>query len=208
MKYDPNGVIIHDTAKVRNSDFGVYTYVDERGRVTDSYLGDYSYILHDSEMIYTTVGKFCAIAPFVRINPGNHPYWRPAMANFTYRSMDYGLGNNDQNFFDYRKEQKVTIGNDVWIGQNVLIMPGCKIGNGVVIGGGTIVTKDVEDYSIIVGNPGRVVKKRFRENIIKSLLKISWWNWSREQLEKRIEDLRLENIDEFCKKYDTDFNEF
>jgi phosphonate metabolism protein (transferase hexapeptide repeat family) len=191
--------IIEKTAKIKNAVFGVYTYVDERARVTDSSMGDYSYVLHDSEIIYSSIGKFCAIAPFVRINPGNHPYWRPAMANFTYRSHDYGLGENDQEFFDYRKSQKVNIGHDVWIGQHSLIMPNTTVGVGAVVGGGAVVTKDVPPYAIVGGVPAKIIRYRFEPVVVQSLLRIQWWNWTRSQLEERIRDLRI-NTTEFCKK--------
>lgn len=201
-KLDPNGPVIHQLAKVRNSHFGKYVEIDERVRVTDSEVDDYSYILHDSEIIYTKMGKFCAIAPFTRINPGNHPYWRAAVSNITYRSAMYDLGENDQEFFDWRKKQTVNVGHDVWIGQDVLVMPGVNIGIGAIIGGASVVTKDVPNYTIVAGVPAKIIRRRFTEEIEKALLRIAWWNWTHEEIKNAMPFFRSEDINEFCKRYD------
>ena len=207
MKFRLDGATISESAKVNRCKLGKFTFLDERVRFTESELGDYSYLMHDAEAIYTKIGKFCAIAPFVRINPSNHPYWRPAMANFTYRSIDYGLGENDQSLFDLRKSQTVDIGHDVWIGQAALVMPGVKIGTGAVIGGNAVVTKDVPPYTIFGGVPARLIRDRFSKNVVDSLFRISWWNWSDEKIKDRLEDLRMESIKDFCRKYDVHFVE-
>ena len=201
-KLDPNGPTIHMTAKVRNSVFGKYTEVDERVRITDSEIGDYSYVLHDSETIYCTIGKFCAIAPFTRINPGNHPTWRPSMSNITYRSADYDLGDNDQEFFEMRRKIRVEVGHDVWIGQGALIMPGVKLGIGCVVAGGAVVTKDVEPYTIVAGVPARPIRKRFELDVQAALLRIAWWDWGHDTLRQAMPDMRCSDIRDFCKKYD------
>lgn len=201
-KLNSTGATVHELAKVRNSKLGIYVEIDERTRITDSEVDDYSYILHDSEIIYTKIGKFCAIAPFTRINPGNHPYWRAAVSNITYRSAMYDLGDNDQEFFEWRKKQRVEIGHDVWIGQDVLVMPGVNVGIGAIIGGGSVVTKDVPNYTIAAGIPAKPIKRRFDNEIEEALLRISWWNWSHDELKKAMKDFREKDIKKFCNKYD------
>ena len=81
----------------------------------------------------------------------------------------------------------------------VIVMPGVKIGIGAVIGAGAVVTKDIGDYEVAVGVPARVIKKRFSEDQIKRLLASEWWNWERNVLEERFNDLL--NLDVFLEKY-------
>ena len=106
---------------------GAYCEVGARTKIAESSFGDYSYVVNDSDIIYTTVGKFCSIASHARINPGNHPTQRVAMNHFTYRSSAYGLGEDDPAFFDWRRSFHVTLGHDVWIGHGATIMPGVKV---------------------------------------------------------------------------------
>ncbi len=79
------------------------------------------------------------------------------------------------------------MGNNVWIGQNVTILPGVKIGDGAIIGANAVVASDIPSYSVAVGNPCRVIKKRFDEDTIKTLKTIQWWNWSEKQIFDNLE---------------------
>ncbi|PSB09569.1 hypothetical protein C7B62_12775 [Pleurocapsa sp. CCALA 161] len=81
-----------------------------------------------------------------------------------------------------RTKGAINIGNGVWIGDNVTILPGVEIANGAVIGAGSIVTKSIPPYSIAVGNPAKVIKKRFSDQIIEQLQEINWWDWSEEKI--------------------------
>jgi phosphonate metabolism protein (transferase hexapeptide repeat family) len=126
---------IHETANIRDSRFGRYTEVGARTMIAETDFGDYSYIVHDGSIIYATIGKFCSIAAFARINPGNHATWRASQHHFTYRSRQYGFDlGDDTEFFEWRRDHHVTIGNDVWIGHGAVIMPGVTIGDGAVVG--------------------------------------------------------------------------
>ncbi len=86
-----------------------------------------------------------------------------------------------------RDNREVVIGNDVWIGANVIILPGVKIGNGAIIAAGAVVTKDVEPYAIVGGVPAKLIKYRFKKEEINQLEEIKWWNWSIEEIERNIE---------------------
>jgi len=117
--------LIHPTAHVRDCRFGAYTEIGARTRLLEVAIGDYSYVVNDSEMTYTTVGKFCSIAAMTRINPGNHPMDRASQSHFTYRSCAYFVGESDEDeFFAWRRAQPVVIAHDVWIGHGAIVLPG------------------------------------------------------------------------------------
>ncbi len=95
----------------------------------------------------------------------------------------------------------VVIGNDVWIGRDALILSGVKIGNGAVIGGRSLVVKDVAPYSIVGGNPAKHIRYRFSESQIKALEEIQWWNWPIDEIKKALPLLLSEKINDFITKY-------
>ena len=138
--------------------------------------------MNDSDIIYTTIGKFCSIAAMTRINPGNHPMQRASQAHFTYRASAYFPGEADEaEFFDWRRSPPVTIGHDVWIGHGAIVLPGRSIGTGAVVAAGAIVTKDVAPYTIVAGNPARPIRRRFPEAIAERLRRLAWWDWGHER---------------------------
>jgi phosphonate metabolism protein (transferase hexapeptide repeat family) len=193
---------IHRTASVRDTTFGIFCEVGARTKVAESVFGDYSYVVNDSDIIYTTLGKFCSIAAQTRINPGNHPLDRVAMNHFTYRSSAYGLGPDDPAFFDWRRSFRCVIGHDVWIGHGATIMPGVSIGTGAAVGAGAVVTKDVPPFAIVVGVPARRVRDRFAPEIVAALERIAWWDWPHARLGQAMADFRAMSAEAFCAKYD------
>lgn len=86
-----------------------------------------------------------------------------------------------------RQNKPIVIGNDVWIGANVVILPGVVIGDGSILAAGAVITKDVEPYSVVGGVPAKIIKYRFDKYVISQLLKIQWWNWSIDIIERNIE---------------------
>ena len=192
---------IHRTASVRDTTFGIYCEVGARTKVAECTFGDFSYVVNDADIIYTDVGKFCSIAAHTRVNPGNHPVERVAMNHFTYRSSAYGLGEDDPAFFDWRRSFRCQLGHDVWIGHGVVVLPGVSMGNGAVAGAGSIVTKDVPAWTIVVGNPARILRPRFPAHIAEALERIAWWDWDRDRLRAAMSDFRGLSAESFVEKY-------
>lgn len=125
------------------------------------------------------IGNYCSFANNVKIFRANHPYNNYTTHPVSYLSS-FGDSSLKENELTY---QNLFIGNDVWIGSNVIILPSCKkIGNGSIIGAGSIVTKEIEPYSIVAGNPAKVIKMRFDSNIIQKLEESKWWNMKKEEL--------------------------
>ena len=137
---------------------GRWTEVGRGTQMKDSSLGDYSYITEWGHVIWTTIGKFTTIANGARINPGNHPTWRACQHHLLYRAAAYGLGEDEADFFDWRRDHWVTIGHDVWIGHGVTITAGVSIGDGAVVGAGAVVTKDVGPYTSVGGVSARPIR--------------------------------------------------
>lgn len=194
---------VDPTASVRGCQLGAYTEVGARTILLEVTMADYSYVVNDSQITYTTIGKFCSIAAMTRINPGNHPMQRATQAHFTYRSSAYFPGEaDDAEFFAWRRAHHVTIGHDVWIGHGAIILPGRNVGTGAVIAGGAIVTKEVPAYCIVAGNPARIVRRRFDERTAERLAALAWWNWSHEALRVALPDFRKLGVDAFLDKYE------
>jgi phosphonate metabolism protein (transferase hexapeptide repeat family) len=193
--------LIGKETTVHESTIGYACEIGDRCKISHTILDDYSYLSSDCDVSNTTIGKFCSIASHVRINPGNHPLPRVALHHFTYRASRYGLGEDEDEFFLWRAESPVSIGHDVWLGHGVVALAGVTIGNGAAIGAGTIVTKNVAPYSIVVGNPGKPLRKRFSEKDIAGLEALAWWNWSPLLLAERLDDFRQLSVAEFVKNY-------
>ena len=142
-----------------------------------------SYVAPNSIISNAEIGKFCSIGPNFLCGYGIHPLNGISTAPMFYSvKKQNGFTLSDHNKIE--EQEIVKIGNDVFIGANVTILDGVKIGDGAIIGAGAVVTKDVPPYGIAVGVPARVIKKRFTEIEIKSMLEIRWWDWPEEKLKE------------------------
>ncbi|WP_308992440.1 CatB-related O-acetyltransferase [Mariniflexile litorale] len=140
------------------------------------------------------IGKFCMIASNVTfiMNGANHLTKSISSFPFAIFGEDWKDAMDGKN---YPTKGNTEIGNDVWIGFNSTIMPGIKIGDGAIIATNSTVTKDVEPYSIVGGNPAREIKKRFTKKQIEKLLEVKWWDWEIEKITKNVQNLTGENIE-------------
>ena len=194
---------IDPSATVRESKLGRYSEVGARTILLEVKMGDYSYVVNDAQITYTTIGKFCSIAAMTRINPGNHPMHRASQAHFIYRASAYFEGEKDEaEFFDWRRQHHVDIGHDVWIGHGAIILPGRSVGNGAVVAAGAVVTKDVPPYTIVAGNPARAIRRRCPEEVADRLAALAWWDWDHETLRRTLPDFRKLAVEEFLDKYE------
>lgn len=194
--------LVHDRAKVTNSSLGRYVEIGEAARLNEVKMGDYAYCDRYADIAYADIGKFANIAAFSRINPGNHPTWRPSLHHFMYRASYYFEGIEDEEpFFEWRREHHCSLGPDTWLGNGAIVLPGRHIGTGAVVGAGAIVTKDVPDYAIVAGNPARVIKMRFPDEIAGRLLDLAWWDWDHDVLRDALPDFRTMEVEAFLEKY-------
>lgn len=195
--------LVDPTASLSLVTLGAYTEVGARTKLQEVTLGDYSYVVNDSDIAYASIGKFTSIAAMTRINPGNHPMQRASQSHFTYRASAYFDGARDEDeFFAWRRSHHVNIGHDVWIGHGAIVLPGRSIGTGAVVGAGSVVTKDIPAYSIAVGNPARVLRSRFAPDVAARLEALAWWDWPHDELHAALADFRALSAEQFVDKYE------
>lgn len=154
------------------------------------------YLLPDPGVDRLIIGSFCSIgsgAAFIMAGNQGHRndwastfpfYWMPEVAAFTGARNGYEAAGDTE------------IGNDVWIGSEAIIMPGVKIGDGAVVGTRALVTRDVEPYAVVGGNPAKVIRKRFDDQMIAMLLEMKWWDWPDARLKGAMSLLTSGNVEE------------
>lgn len=144
-------------------------FINDDCRLLDVTIGRHTYFSPQSIVVNSTIGNYCSIGPGVKIGLGVHPLVRMSTSPFLY---------NDTIFSKKRAEDfdPVIIGHDVWIGANALLLGGIKVGNGAIIGAGSVVTRDIPRFAIVVGVPAKVVRYRFDENMQNAISESSWWD--------------------------------
>jgi phosphonate metabolism protein (transferase hexapeptide repeat family) len=194
---------IHPSAQLKGVKLGKYTEVGERVVLRDVTAGDFTYFERHSEGIYADIGRFCSIAANVRINALEHPMERLTTHKISYRPNEFFKYQGIDNVFRARRQAKrVGIGHDVWIGHGAVIMPAIQIGHGAVIGANAVVTKNVAPYTIVAGNPARLIRLRFPEEIAARLQRLAWWDWPPETLFEAIPDIQSLGIEDFLAKWE------
>lgn len=194
---------VHDDALLTEVSLGRFTEIGRGSRIAHSTLGDYSYTDRYADIANATVGKFANIAAFSRIGATDHPLHTAACHHFLYRSADYwDDAEHDAAFFAHRRSRRTFIGHDTWIGNGAMIKPEVTLGDGAVVGAGSVVTKDVAPYTVVVGNPARLLRRRQPEAIAERLMALAWWDWSHARLRECLDDFRSLEAAAFLEKYE------
>ena len=197
-KPDPN--VIHPIAGYEKE-----IYVKPTVTNPNIIVGDFTYIADSEFESHVThfypwskdkliIGKFCQIASGVEfmMNDANHQM--NAVSTFPFYTLE-GWEMDAPDSTDMPFKGDTVIGNDVWIGQNAVILPGVHIGDGAIIGANSVVGSDVDPYTIVVGNPAKPLRKRFDTELIELLLRFKWWDKSIDEINKLIPFLTYSELD-------------
>ncbi|MBL8286721.1 MAG: antibiotic acetyltransferase [Rubrivivax sp.] len=165
------GSTVHPTSKL---EAGTMFYA--------STMQKHSFCGYDCDVYQADIGSFVSIANGVVIGGGRHPMEWVAMSPVFYEGRDSVRAK----FSRHRRPppERVRVGHDVWIGRSAIVLPGVEIGDGAVVGAGAVVTKAVPPYAIVAGNPARIVRHRFDEDIVRRLLASRWWSLDEAELHR------------------------
>ncbi|PTM94266.1 CatB-related O-acetyltransferase [Mycoplana dimorpha] len=191
----PDGTVIRNTVYLRNVidhpriEVGDYSYASDFS-CPDDWAATLAPYLFDFSREKLVIGRFVQIAHGVRFvtSSANHPM--DGLTTYPFRIFDLAAtgGYADLPFKD------TVIGHDVWLGHGALVMPGVTIGAGAIIAAGAVVTRDVEPYTIVAGNPAAPVCKRFDDDVTSALLEIAWWDWDAAKIERNIAALERADL--------------
>lgn len=184
---------------VRHSRIHRTSKVEAGSALINTTMERHSFCGYDCVILNTEIGAFCSIASNVKIGGVAHPVHFASTSPVFLSHKDSVKAKFARH--DYLPMVKTTIGHDVWIGEGAFIKAGVCIGTGAVVGMGSVVTKDVPPYAIVAGNPARVIRKRFSDEIIKSLLATTWWDKSDAEL--TLLGSYINDPNEFVKKVGT-----
>jgi acetyltransferase-like isoleucine patch superfamily enzyme len=178
------GSTIHKTSKVCSGSQLVNVVMDK-----------YSDVGYDCTIVNTKIGAFCSLGANITIGGASHTIDWVSTSPVFNKNKDHLPKKFSNHEFD--SETKTIIGNDVWIGDKVLVKAGVNIGNGAVIGMGSVVTKSIPSYEIWAGNPARFIKKRFEDDIVVAIENSEWWNWGDNKIERLAK--YFNNVPEFIR---------
>lgn len=156
-----------------NIEVGEFTYYNDFEPVTD-YAARIAPYLHPGAPERLMIGKFCQFANGTRFITSSADHPKRWFTSYPFAVFDHSL--MDHFAKEFTTGNDTVIGNDVWIGDSARIMPGVTLSDGVIVGSGAVVTRDVPSWSIVAGNPGRVIRRRFPDEVCERLDRLAWWN--------------------------------
>lgn len=186
----PNGEIWQHTVFLKNVIdhpniiIGDFTYYNDFRKEIADYSRLLAPYLHVGAPEKLIIGKFCQIAHGVQFITSSSVHQMDGISTFPFAVFGSCWAEKYQPKFPNKGD--TVIGNDVWFGHNSTILPGVTIGDGVIIGANSVVTKDVAPYTVVASNPARVISRRFSEPIIAALVELAWWDWPQAMIEENI----------------------
>lgn len=171
-------------------------YIYRGVKAKNASIGAHTYISANTDIENAEIGKYCSIADHCRIGMSRHSLeflsTSPIFTQTTNALQERWI---DKDVFEHKsEEERVHIGNDVWIGSHALVKGGVHIGNGACVAAGAVVVKDVPPYAIVGGVPAKVIRYRFPEDVIAQLEELKWWNLPDEELKEHIAVFQKENM--------------
>lgn len=167
---------------IYNSNIHKSSYVGAGSHIVNVEIGKYSYVGYDCEIINTKIGSFCSLGSNLKIGKASHSM------NWVSTSPVFNKNRNCLNKkfsnFSFDPFRTTVIGSDVWFGDNILVKSGVSIGNGAVVGMGSVVTKDIPSFQIWGGNPAKFIKYRFEIATTEILSDIKWWEWDDQKIQE------------------------
>jgi virginiamycin A acetyltransferase len=193
MKGFPQVCFIQNTVSNPNIIIGDYTYYDDPENSEDferNVLYHFPFI--GDQLI---IGKFCALARGVTfiMNGANHKL--DGFSTYPFQIFGNGWEKVTPKPEELPYKGNTVIGNDVWIGYEVVIMPGVQVGDGAIIAAKSVVVSDVPPYTIFGGNPAKCIRQRFDDGVIQTLLEIAWWNWEISKITRHLEKIVAADIE-------------
>lgn len=142
---------------------------------------------------HLTIGRFCQIAHGARIITSSANHAMDGFSTYPFAVFNPDLIGGYAAAIDNCRD--TVVGHDVWLGFESVVMPGVRIGNGAIIAARAVVTGDVPDYAIVAGNPGRLVRRRFADDVVERLLRIAWWDWDLDRIARKVDAITGADID-------------